>query len=77
MKNKKKKKQHQSAVKRHYPLTQINEHLALTVQTFNFDEMKMVASSRRRWPRLVLGLWLPDKYMVKQRIDLHPVYQED
>ncbi len=68
-------KQHQSAAKRHCPRSQIYEHMALTGHSFNFDEAKMIATSRRKGTRVVLQSWLSDNKAVNRRIDLHIVYQ--
>ncbi len=68
-------KQHQSAAKRHCPLSQIYEHMALTGHTFNFDEAKMIATSRRKGTRLALESWFSDNKAVNRRIDLHSAYQ--
>ncbi len=66
---------YQSAAKRHCPLTQIYEHMALTGHTFNFDEAEVIATSRRKGTRLVLESWLSDNKAINRRIDLHPACQ--
>ncbi len=70
-------KQHHSAAKRHCPLSQIYEHMALTCHTFNFDEAKLIASLRRKWALLVLEVWLSGKDAINRRINLHPACARD
>ncbi len=49
--------------------------MTLTGHTFNFDEAKMIAISRRKGTRLVLESWLSDNKAVNRRIDIHPAFQ--